>query len=143
MAWLEATVASAREHRSVVESQKATEMSNLTATFRWIIEEGDLALGMRWFEAGLVFGSIITLGHARQGWRRWRQAFMHSRETVPIQAQVKAINYIGLFAWYDRDFAQAAALLEEGLALARTLDDPDTLIDALERRSSIVGWVVA
>ena len=42
-----------------------------------------------------------------------------------------ALIRVGRVAWQERDLPQAAVLLEEGLALARTLDAPLELLEAL------------
>ncbi len=45
--------------------------------------------------------------------------------------QAKAVIRLGQFAYWDGDLPEAATLLEEGLALARTLDDPGLIAQAL------------
>ena len=137
MAWLEALMPSLREHRSVVEDRHVAEMSNFALASRWIVGEGDLALGIRWYEAGFRFRSIDSLEHSGRAWRRWHEALITSPEAGPLEARVKALNYIGLFAKYDHALAQAAAILEEGLVLTRTLDDPNELIEVLYRLGDV------
>ncbi|MDQ5851923.1 MAG: hypothetical protein M3380_07600, partial [Chloroflexota bacterium] len=109
------------------------ELSNLTLTMEWITERGDLQFAMRWWDVTELFDSIDHLGwDLYAAWERWWHDLIGSRHRIPVQMQAKAVIRLGQFAYWDGDLPEAATLLEEGLALARTLDDPGLIAQALE-----------
>jgi predicted ATPase/DNA-binding XRE family transcriptional regulator len=114
-------------------SRAREELSNLTATMEWITEHGDLRLAMRWWDATALFDPVAHLGwDAFASWERWRQDLIDNRDQIPIQMQAKAFIRLGQFAYWAGDQPQAVTLLEEGLLLARTLDDDRYIEPAIE-----------
>jgi predicted ATPase/DNA-binding XRE family transcriptional regulator len=109
------------------------ELRNLAATVTWITDNGTWDLGLLWEDATQPpFGYVERLGWVSRVWKRWHQELMDSRESVPEPVWAEGLVRIGRLAYWDDDLQSATTILEEGLALARNLDDPALIALALE-----------
>ena len=114
-------------------SRARAELSNLTATMEWITEHGDLPLAMRWWDVTALFDSVAHLGWDAYGaWQRWCDDLIGARDRLPVRIQAKAFVRLGQFAYWAGDRPRAVSLLEEGLVLARALDDASLILLTLE-----------
>jgi predicted ATPase/DNA-binding XRE family transcriptional regulator len=107
------------------------ELGNLASTVRWITDYGPWSLALPWEDATQSFWFVERLGWVSQAWRRWHQDLIDSCGVTPVRTWVEALVRIGRFAYWH-DLSQAAALLEEGLELARALDDAALIMLAVE-----------
>jgi predicted ATPase/DNA-binding SARP family transcriptional activator/DNA-binding CsgD family transcriptional regulator len=95
------------------------EHDNLRAALSWALERTEAQLALRL--SGALGGFWYTRGHLNEG-RRWLEAAL-ANEDAPKIAQVKALAVAGWLAWEQSDFERSIELSEEGLALARQLED--------------------
>jgi predicted ATPase len=93
---------------------------NLRAALRWSLEGGRAATALRL--AGAVRWFWQMRGYLSEGQRWLEQALAQSAE-APASYRAKAVAGLGSLLIARGDYERAAALLDEGLALYRTLDD--------------------
>jgi len=103
------------------------ELSNLRAALRWSLEHGDP-------EAELRLASALGQFWARRGWlsegRSWLAEGLRCGE-IPLPLRIRALVASGQLAHHEADYEAAAALLCEGLALARRCGDEEGEVEAL------------
>jgi len=104
------------------------EHDNLRAALQWALERGAVETALR-LSVGLCHFWWMR-GHLSEG-RRWLHAALmaSSAHTTPIRA--KALSQAGGLAYSQGDYARAAVLLEDSVALARALSDEPALAHAL------------
>src|SRR5262249_43240500 len=64
--------------------------------------------------------------------RRWLETFLQHRSILPITLQAQALRQAGNLATIQGDYAEAQALLAEGLALAHELGDKHGVATTLD-----------
>jgi non-specific serine/threonine protein kinase len=99
----------------------AREHDNLRAALAWLDSTGDGEALLRL--AGAIFGFWYLHGHLREGLSWLERALMHGDDT-PTAVRARALLGAGMLAHYAADDARAVPLLEESLALYRTIADP-------------------
>jgi non-specific serine/threonine protein kinase len=108
------------------------EHDNLRAALRWLRDRGEGALGLRL--AGALWQFWRRRGHLREG-RTWLSEMLalggDDRDARTMAARATALTGAAWLASDQHDFAQAAALLDESVALRRALGQVDGLIDPL------------
>jgi hypothetical protein len=123
-----------------------TEHDNLRATLAWCrFESGDAGIGVRL--AGALSWFWEDHGHLGEG-RRWLEWALQANDTATATARVKLLNGLGTHARRQGDLARAAALHEEGVALARAQEDKWSVavglgalgITARQRATMTVRW---
>jgi predicted ATPase/DNA-binding SARP family transcriptional activator len=96
------------------------EHDNLRAAFDWSMEQGDADAALRL--AGATSWFWQGLGHWHEG-RARLEAALAADGNISTLARARALGEAGRLAWHQADAARATALLEESLALFRTLGD--------------------
>lgn len=104
------------------------EHDNLRAALRWARERGAIEEGLRL--AGALGQFWLALSLFGEG-RRWLEGALAAGAGGSAAARAKAFVEAGGLAHWEGDFAEAAALLEQGLALYRALDDTRGIANAL------------
>jgi predicted ATPase/class 3 adenylate cyclase len=100
--------------------QLDAEIDNLRAALTWLYASDTLLdLGLQL--AGSLSSYWLWRGLYSEG-RMWLSRML-GRATLATPARGRALREAGMLAWFQGDFATAAALLEESLALCRQLDD--------------------
>jgi tetratricopeptide (TPR) repeat protein len=98
------------------------EHDNLRAALRWFITHRDVERAYRL--AGSLGRFWFLQGHLAEG-RAWLAELLADAEAaVTALARAKVVYAAALLAWLQGDFAAAAPLTRESLALWRTLDRP-------------------
>jgi len=98
-----------------------TEHGNLRATLRWSVAggEGEPDIGLRL--AGALWRFWWQRGYLSEG-RRWLTALLEATAAAPPDAaRARALHGAARLAYGQGDYAQAATLAEQGLALSRAL----------------------
>jgi predicted ATPase/class 3 adenylate cyclase/DNA-binding CsgD family transcriptional regulator len=114
-------------------SQLQQEHENLRAVLRCAVEQQEAELGMRLAVALRLFW--FTRGHLSEG--RERLATVLALENGSASTRAKALDCAGFLARYQGDYAAAADLISESLALWRSLGQSQGIADAL----SNLGYV--
>ncbi len=97
------------------------EHDNLRAALRHLLDQGDTPGAAR---IGGALGRFWYLrGYFTEG-RRWLRAALADPSLLPVPARATALHWAGVLAWSQGDYAEARALLEQGLALRQGLDEP-------------------
>jgi predicted ATPase/DNA-binding CsgD family transcriptional regulator len=104
------------------------EHENLRAALACAAENRDTEVGARL--AAALWRFWLTHGHITEG-RRWLHTFLSSGALSP-ELRARVLNAAGPLAVRQGDFATAHTLLEESLALWRTLDDPRGEMEGLD-----------
>jgi predicted ATPase/DNA-binding CsgD family transcriptional regulator len=105
---------------------------NLRAALGWALAEADATFGLRLASALARFW--VTHGHVKEG-RDWLRRMLALPDTdgsdVAIAVRANALARAGWLAHCHDDYAAAAQLLEESLALYRPLGQSEHLADRL------------
>jgi len=99
------------------------EADNLRAVLLWLREGDDIEMGLRL--AGMLGQYWFTRGHLRQG-QEWLGEWLARAESgvaVMGLTKAKALCRAGVLAYDQGDYARSVALLEDSVALYRTLAD--------------------
>ena len=112
-----------------------TQLSPDLASLTWAaLEQDNIRLALAWFDdqdemdellelSSLLYGLWESQGHYREGLRWLDRALERSSHTAS-SARVRALVAAGMLAIAQGDYARAAIFSQEGVALARALDDP-------------------
>jgi predicted ATPase/class 3 adenylate cyclase/DNA-binding XRE family transcriptional regulator len=120
------------------------EHDNLRAVLQWAQEhEERREVGLRL--SGALSRFWMWRGHFSEG-RRWLEGFCAAvwpgaerASAAVVAAQAKALHGAGVLAWRQGDFAQAALLQEESLALRRELGDKQGIARSLHYLGSVTA----
>jgi predicted ATPase/DNA-binding SARP family transcriptional activator len=104
------------------------EHDNLRAALQWALECGEVEMVLR-LSGGLCH-FWWTRGHLSEG-RRWLDAALTASSAYATPLRAKACFQAGGLAYSQGDYAQAAVLLENSVALARAFSDQQALAYAL------------
>jgi len=94
------------------------EHDNLRAALAWASANGDAQTGAR--IASALWRFWLTRGHMSEG-RRWLDTFLAAGSALPTEIRARSLNGAGRLAVRQGDFVSARSLLEESLALWRSL----------------------
>jgi hypothetical protein len=97
------------------------EHDNVRLALTWCDEHGEIEALLRL--CSLLYGLWVGHGLYREG-VKWIERGLEQVQRVPSSALVRSLNLAGALAVFESDFVRAAAFIEEGLVLARALDDP-------------------
>lgn len=101
-----------------------SEHDNLRAALRYLLERGGVAIAARIF-GGAFWHFWLYRGYLTEGRTILERILAQFSERTPVRAWV--LLNAGLSARFQGDSTQAAILLEEGLALSRTLSEPQLI----------------
>jgi predicted ATPase/DNA-binding SARP family transcriptional activator len=113
------------------------ELPNLRSAAAWALSHDDIEVGMRlagslhWF-----FSRMALLDEAA----RWLDAGLQRRAELRLELQLKALNAAGSVALTRGEISRAIQLGEQGVALARDLDEAHELAVALMVRGAAAVW---
>jgi len=117
--------------------QLDAEYDNLRAALQWARDGGDLAIGLQL--AGALWRFWRRRGYIREG-RTWLEELLalcdDTSDATMLAARLRALNGAAWLASLQPDFAQAARLFEESMALRRALgetEDEASLLDNAAR----------
>jgi tetratricopeptide (TPR) repeat protein len=119
------------------------EHANVRAALGWALAGGSAATpcgaapaeGLRL--AGALWRFWFTRGYLSEG-RRWLEGAL-AGEGRSEEARAKALHGAGILAWRQGDYAQAAALHEEALALRREMGDTQGVAASLNNLGLVAG----
>jgi non-specific serine/threonine protein kinase len=114
------------------------EADNLRDALRWLIEQQETELALRFSEA---FGKFCGLRGYWNEERHWLKTALQLPEIPGSQQQViraKVLRRAGYLSYRFRDLAQARSLLEQSVVYSREIHDLQNLAGAL----SSLGWVL-
>jgi tetratricopeptide (TPR) repeat protein len=109
-----------RSQQRVSLTQLAVEMDNIRTALHWVLERGEVELGLGMAEAAFWFWWAPGLWST---WRQWHEALRTRRDTLPPPLRAKALTLLGHYLGTQSDHMGALPLLEEGLALSREAGD--------------------
>ncbi|HEY6406314.1 MAG TPA: tetratricopeptide repeat protein, partial [Ktedonobacteraceae bacterium] len=102
---------------------------NLRAALGWLIERNETEFSLRFCAALWRFWYLR--GYWSEG-RRWLEAALEQSHTgIPTLARARALCGAGTLAYFQDDYVVAQPMLEESVALCRTLDNRKELASAL------------
>ncbi len=110
-----------------IDRQLAREHDNFRAGLHWALHTGEGALGLRLGGAYAEFWRIY--GHIIEG-RRWLEALLAAFPT-PLDERLPVVHRAFQFAMEQGDYQRAADLAEEGIGIARALEQQDWIGDFL------------
>jgi predicted ATPase/DNA-binding CsgD family transcriptional regulator len=105
------------------------EHDNLRAALAWAVGGDDPPLGARL--ASALWRFWLIHGHLDEG-RRWLDAVMSGGHSLPRALRARALNAAGRLTLRQGDYTSAQAMLEESLALRRSLGDQRGLMQTLD-----------
>jgi hypothetical protein len=112
------------------------ELDNIRAALSWAVEHDAGEVGLRF--VGALFWFWTMYGHFREG-LQWTTAVLESADALPATTVVpsqggraKALSTAGILAWMLSNL-RAPDLLEESIAIWRTVGDQAGLAYALQR----------
>jgi predicted ATPase/DNA-binding CsgD family transcriptional regulator len=112
------------------------EQENLRTALTWLVEQKETELAMRLCAALGWFWYLR--GHWSEG-RRWLATTLSLPQTEkPTVVRANVLKHAGNLALYQNDYASARSLLDECVALCRTLIMQSELANAL----TILGWLL-
>jgi DNA-binding CsgD family transcriptional regulator len=112
--------------------QLAREWPNLRAAAGWALDRGDATLVLRLVAALLHAFNGFELGDSREA-RQWLDTALAMGEGVDLALRIDALGSASVLAAVEGDLAQAEALAEQSLALARGQGDREREADSLHR----------
>jgi predicted ATPase/DNA-binding XRE family transcriptional regulator len=114
------------------------EHDNLRAALQWAANSADVALGLQL--AGLLWRFWWAAGYLSEG-RQWLEIVLQwDAGPAPSHDRLRALQGAGVLACYQGDFKVGIVLLEDCLSLARMLDDPGLVADALVMLANTIQW---
>jgi predicted ATPase/DNA-binding CsgD family transcriptional regulator len=114
------------------------EYENVRAAFRWMIEQRDGELSLRLTAALTDFDAWIVRGYLREG-QRWLHEARSLGSAAPPVLRFKALFGEGVVTLLLGDYPQARTLLEEALALAESIGDPELVARARLRLGAVAA----
>jgi non-specific serine/threonine protein kinase len=104
------------------------EHDNLRAALHWSAQHGDAERGMR--GAAALWPFWLMRGHLTEGRAQLAELLALPQAATPSAARADALNTAGALARYQGDFAPAAPLIMESLAIRRARGDLHGIADA-------------
>ena len=104
------------------------EHDNVRLALAWFDDHGEIAALLQL--SSLLYGLWLGRGLYREG-LQWVEHALEQSNRVPSVALVRALDGAGALAIFQGDYARAETFITEGLALARALDVPILLGEAL------------
>ncbi|MEO8228561.1 MAG: adenylate/guanylate cyclase domain-containing protein [Chloroflexota bacterium] len=107
----------------------AAERDNLRAALRWAIDSGEAELGLRLATALTWFWA--PRGELEEAWSAITAALAIPRAEAPTQVHMRGLESAGNLAYYSGRRDEASSYYLAQLDMARELDDPLGIADAL------------
>jgi len=123
-------------HSTEVLDQLELEYENLRTALTWLIESGERELALHL--GAILWWFWYSRGHMSEG-RQWFERLLARSKDVSAPVRAKALKSAGWFAYQQKDFDQAEALLKEGLDAYRFLGDEQNIATSLYRLG-LVAW---
>ena len=123
-------------HSTEVLDQLELEYENLGTALAWLIELGERELALHL--GATLWWFWYSRGHMSEG-RQWLERLLSGSKDVSAPVRAKALKSAGWFAYQQKDFDQAEALLKEGLDVYRFLEDEQNIATSLYRLG-LVAW---
>ena len=111
------------------------EHDNLRAALAWLRDRGAAEQGLRLAGALRLFWHLR--GHLSEG-REWLAQLLALAGPVAPAVRSDALDAAGFLARFQGDYPAARAHIAEGLALRRSLDDRQRVVDSLSNLGSIL-----
>jgi predicted ATPase/class 3 adenylate cyclase len=112
------------------------EYDNMRAAFSWLLEDGDIELGLR------LAGALRRFWHVRgyfdEG-RRWLEQALAKGSRASASARAKALDAVGGLAHDQGDIDRAEAAAQEGLKLNGRADIESGLVASFRRTLGITA----
>lgn len=116
--------------------QLEQELDNLRAALRWLIEQQETELALRFCEGFGKFCGLRGYWREEQSWLN--AALMLPQQTAHQGVRGNVLRRAGHLAYRFRDLTEARTLLEQSVACSRAVNDLQNLAGAL----SSLGWVL-
>ena len=114
-----------------------SEHDNLRSALAWSLKQTDPEVSLRL--AGFLWRFWTVRGYLQEG-RHWLAlALALPVPEAPTAARAKALSSAGSLAWSQGDYDAARALLEESLAVRRSLSDTQGIADALNNLGNVAA----
>ena len=114
-----------------------SEHDNLRSALAWSLKQANPEVSLRL--TGFLWRFWTVRGYLQEG-RHWLAlALALPVPEVPTAARAKALSSAGSLAWSQGDYDAARALLEESLAVRRSLSDTQGIADALNNLGNVAA----
>ena len=123
-------------HSTEVLDQLELEYENLRTALTWLIESGERELALQL--SATLWWFWYSRGHMSEG-RQWLERLLSGSNDVSASVRARALKSAGWFAYQQKDFEQAEALLKEGLDVYRFLEDEQNIATSLYRLG-LAAW---
>jgi predicted ATPase/DNA-binding CsgD family transcriptional regulator len=121
---------------TVVLDQLELEYQNLRAALQWLVESEEIELALHL--CGTLWWFLYARGHLSEG-RQWFERLLPGSEKVKAPVRAKALKSAGWFAYQQKDFDRAEALLRDGLEVYQLSGDKQNIATSLYRLG-LVAW---
>jgi tetratricopeptide (TPR) repeat protein len=115
-----------------------TEYANLRAAMEWSLRDDD-NLGQAALMAGILADYWTLRGYLREGYTWLMELSIRTAQVAPDR-RVLVLDALGRLLYSQGDFARAAGVLDECIAVYRGLGDRRRLASALWSRGAIARW---
>jgi predicted ATPase/class 3 adenylate cyclase len=108
---------------------------NVRSALRWSVQAGEIEAGQR--AAGALWRFWHQRGHLAEGRRKLEHLLSDPSGAAPTEARFKALTGAGGLAYWQNDYPATERFYSEALEIARKLDDPHAIAEALYNLSFI------
>jgi tetratricopeptide (TPR) repeat protein len=115
-------------HQDASLKRLEAEHDNLRAALHWAFDRGEIETLMRL--AGALWRFWLLHNHFTEG-QRWLEDILGVGRGIALAARFKVCTGAGWMAWHRGEWAQAAVFHQQALALARELEDRQSMATAL------------
>jgi predicted ATPase/class 3 adenylate cyclase len=108
---------------------------NIRAALRWSVQAGEIEAGQR--AAGALWRFWHQRGHLAEGRRKLEHLLSDPGGAARTEARFKALTGAGGLAYWQNDYPATERFYSEALEVARELDDPHAIAQALYNLSYV------
>jgi tetratricopeptide (TPR) repeat protein len=102
---------------------------NIRSALRWSVQVGEIEAGQR--AAGALWRFWHQRGHLAEGRRKLEHLLSDPSGAARTEARFKALTGAGGLAYWQNDYPATERFYSEALEIARALDDPHAIAEAL------------